>query len=252
MKKIFSLVLVVSLIVSFSIDAFAVNRWVQNNGYWYVYDDNNQPLKNMLIDVTNNVYYLDEEGKMVVGWWRHPTTNKAYFFDNNKSRNYGGMVFGLHMVDGYFRYFGDDGSVQTSDGEGQYKKVFQEFWADENGLLYFNNVLLRDTTTNKSEYYSNPEYYTNDQLNNYYLANYDVAVVDGSKFFAQVGNANSNVDNNRVTTGRESDGGLSGKQAPTGGTNYTIDAEGRIISQDKETDISGAEKYGPMVGLPNS
>ena len=171
MKRIISLVLVAVLVLS--TNAFAY-KWEKRNGNWYVLNDSSgEYLKFTLLDTNNNVYFLDDTGKMITGWYVNKKNNKQYFFDNNDKRSLGAMVFGLHMIDGYYYYFGDDGSLQTAPTKGEYKKVFQDYYADVDGYLYQNNILMRDTSIIKSEYYTNNLYYNNINLNNYYLANYD-------------------------------------------------------------------------------
>lgn len=245
MKKIILTLAFVVLTVS---SAFSYS-WVLNSGDWYVYDeDNGEAVSNTLIDVGDNVYYLDRQGKMVTGWWTNEGTGKVYFFDNNTERNYGGMVFGLHTVDGYYRYFGDDGSLQSSDEEGTYKKVYLEFWADYDGRIYFNNVLMRDTTTAKSEYYTNTAYYTDKNLNNFYLANYD-KVVEPTLYHTSTspsggfGPAITDLERDKNGSGSEK----SSASRTAGGADYYVDNMGHVIVADKTGNISDFEKLGPMI-----
>ena len=137
MKRLLAFVL--ALVMAFTTSTFALS-WVKRDNTWYVLDEvAGEYLKSVIVDTGDNVYYLDDEGRMVVGWWRNPKTNKYYFFANKNNNNYGGMLFGLHMIDGYYRYFNDDGSLATSDRKGDYKKVYKECYADSNGLLYMNS-----------------------------------------------------------------------------------------------------------------
>ena len=151
-KKISALVLIISVVFASNVFAY---RWVKANNDWYVYDSNSEePLMNTLVDTGDGVYYLDGEGKMVTSWWKNPRTKKIYFFDNNEERALGTMIFGLHTIDGYYRYFYDDGSLAVAREGQEYSKVYQEFWADAKGNLYFANQLMRDVTIAKSEYYT--------------------------------------------------------------------------------------------------
>lgn len=236
-KRILALVIGLMMILSTSVFAY---RWVESGSDWYVLnEDSGQYLKGMLLDVGDNVYYLDGEGKLVTGWWKNPTTKKYYFFDNKLDRNYGGMVFGLHMIDGYYYYFGDDGSLQTSEKAGMYKKVYQEYYADYDGYLYYDNVLMRDTSIAKSEFYTNPIYYSNPNLNNYYLANHD-----------QIGQAkeldrNTKSEVNVSNASKEITKSVASNTS--GGVNYDVDEYGRVHVHDSVQETQPAEKYGPMI-----
>ena len=234
-KRILAVAMILSLALSSS--AFA-HKFVEYAGDWYVVNENtNEFLKGVLLDVGDSVYYLDENGKLVTGWWLNEKSNKYYFFDNDENKNLGGMLFGLHMIDGYYRYFGNDGALATSDREGDYKKVYKEYYADYTGKLYFNNELQRDTSINKSEYYSDPLYYKNVNLNNYYLANYGKVQEVGIAHSAN--NAASGQGNALDETKRK-------EGIAYGGTDYYIDDMGRVIMPEDTFKISDGEKYGPM------
>lgn len=236
-KKILALVIVLMMVLT--TNAFAY-RWVESGSDWYVVDEGSgQYLKGMLLDVGDNVYYLDGEGKLVTGWWKNSKTKKYYFFDNKIDRNYGGMIFGLHMIDGYYYYFGDDGSLQTSEKAGMYRKVYQEYYADHDGYLYYDNVLMRDTSIAKSEFYTNPIYYSNPNLNNYYLAYHD-----------QVGQAkeldrNTKSEINVSNAAKEITKSVASNTS--GGVNYDVDEYGRVHVHDSVQETQPAEKYGPMI-----
>ena len=235
-KKVFSIIIAMILIMTSSVFAY---RWVEYENNWYVLnEDSGEYLKGILLDTGDNVYYLDAEGKLVTGWWRNPHTKKYYFFDNKVDRNYGGMIFGLHMIDGYYYYFGDDGSLQTSEEKGQYKKVYQEFYADSEGYLYYDNVLMRDTSIAKSEFYTNTLYYNNVNLNNYYLAYFDNAGtakdIEGEEK-SEINASHMAKDSKKTSASNTS-----------GGTNYSVDSEGRVQLYDPIPETSMAEKYGPM------
>ena len=61
-KKILALVIVLMMVLT--TNAFAY-RWVESGSDWYVVDEGSgQYLKGMLLDVGDNVYYLDGEGKL--------------------------------------------------------------------------------------------------------------------------------------------------------------------------------------------
>lgn len=237
-KKIIALALIIAVVFSTNVFAY---RWVKADNDWYVYDDaTGEKLSNILLDTGDNVYYLDDTGKMVVGWWKNPATKKIYFFDNNVDRSYGGMVFGLHMIDGYYRYFGDDGSLQTSGEPMGFRKVYLDFWADYVGNLYFNNELLRDESVDKSEYYTKTEYYTNSNLNNFYLAKYDVISVLPDDLIAGNGNNSTTID-----TTNNSDKVKTSASTTAGGTDYYVDREGHVTVPDHTGTIGQFEIYGP-------
>ena len=231
-NKFYVLTLILVFILGTNVFAY---RWVEQNDLWYVLDENkNEYLKDKLLDVGDNVYYINSEGVVVTGWWYNSKSKKYYFFDNNPKRSLGGMVFGLTMIDGYYRYFNDNGTLATSSKKGEYKKVYNEYYADYEGNLYFNNELMRDTSIAKSEYYTNPLYYENDNLNNYYLAKYDSALNLGEYFSAVSVN------------GVESDMDKVEANAVSGGINYYIDDYGRIKTYGDEFETKPFEKYGPM------
>lgn len=241
MKKICVLALV--LVLAFQTSAFALS-WVDYENSWYVLDEaTGEYLKGVIVDTGDNVYYLDDEGKMVVGWWRNPKTNKYYFFANKDNKDYGGMLFGIHMIDGYYRYFNDDGSLATSDKNGEYKKVYKECYADSNGLLYTNNELMRDVTIAKSEYYSNNIYYNNNDLNNYYLAYHDTSFkifeIDHSKDNGSKQNSQGITKRDRVRTGADT----------AGGVNYFVDESGTTHLVESEAALSELERIGPSANM---
>ena len=232
--------------MAFTTSTFALS-WVKRENFWYVLDEvAGEYLKGVVVDTGENVYYLDDEGRMVVGWWRNPKTNKYYFFANKDNKDYGGMLFGLHMIDGYYRYFTNDGSLATSDKKGEYKKVYKECYADSNGLLYTNNELMRDVTIGKSEYYSNDIYYHNGDLNNYYLAHHDTTFrlfeIDHTKDNAG-GASNQNrqagTTKERVKSGTDT----------SGGANYSVDERGSIHLNESQTALSDLEKIGPSANM---
>lgn len=244
MKRLLALVL--ALVMAFTTSAFALS-WVKKDTSWYVLDEaKGEYLKGSVVDTGENVYYLDDEGRMVVGWWRNPKTNKYYFFSNKDNKDYGGMLFGLHMIDGYYRYFNNDGTLATSDKKGDYKKVYKECYADSNGLLYTNNELMRDVTIAKSEYYSNDIYYNNNSLNNYYLSHYDTSfrlfeidhTKDGAGDVYQQ-NRQGGTNKERVKIGADTSGGV----------NYSVDERGTIHLIETETALSDLEKIGPSANM---
>lgn len=235
MKRIIAFLLTFIMILSTNVFAY---RWIENNSDWYVYDESNGSfMKEVLLDTGNNVYYLDKDGKAVTGWWRNPTSKKLYFFSNKPNNNYAGMLFGLHMIDGYYFYFGDDGSLQTSEKNGQYRNVYEDFYADHLGLLYYDNVLMKDTSISQSEFYTNLVYYTNVSLNNFFLANYDITD------YTEVLKSNDKSDVNMTNANNEKT--KTSASNTSGGTNYTVDAEGRVHIDESEFVISDLEKFGP-------
>ena len=79
-KRVISLVACLVLIMTSSVFAY---RWVESNDDWYVLDESTgEYLKGMLLDTGDNVYYLNQEGKLVIGWWVNQKTEKIYFFSN--------------------------------------------------------------------------------------------------------------------------------------------------------------------------
>ena len=237
-KRVIAISLI--LILLFQITVFAY-RWEEKNGDWYVLNtNNNEYLKGVLLDVGDNVYYLDSSGKLVTGWLFNTNNNKYYFFDNKKNGNLGGMLFGLHMIDGYYYYFDGDGSLQTSTINGDFKNVFQDFYADYDGYLYKDNVLQRDTSILKSEYYTNTAYYDNILLNNYYLANVDTESNINKAAIAKKISLNKN--NDSLDKKKSAD-----IHKTSGGVNYEVDDMGRVRVYGDEFETRPQEKYGPMI-----
>ena len=230
------------LCVLLSSNAFAY-RWVASEGYWYVYDDaTSEYLKNSLLDVGDEVYYLKGDGSMAVGWWRNDETGDYYFFSNKDDKDYGGMVFGLHMIDGFFHYFNDNGTLAISDGEGLYKNVYADFWADGDGYLYYSNKILRDTTTAKSEFYTNTLYYREEALNNEYLATRDTSFIPFKvDRISRDDSASSWTKQEAAKRAKQNVG-----KDTSGGTNYWVDEQGKIHVAETVDEMSVAEKYGPM------
>lgn len=239
MKKVLvSVILIFTLALSFNVFA---HHWEEIGGNWYVVDDASKvPLKNMLLDTGDNVYYLDVEGKLVTGWWKDKDTGKYYFFDNKDDRNLGGMVFGLHMIDGYYHYFGDNGALITSNHEDTVIK-YNDYYIDFNGYVYKDNKIMRDVSIERSEFYTNPAYYKSMVLNNYYLAYNDASFKEYiPKDTARVENYNTNDYSNKE--GKKS----ADLHRTTGGLNYVVDDEGRVTTYGDTFETKPAEKYGPM------
>lgn len=234
-KKILAMVL--CLVMIFTTNAFAY-RWIQAGTDWYVLnEDTGEFLTGRLLDVGDNVYYLNESGKLVTGWWKNNTTQKFYFFDNRVDKNYGGMVFGLHMIDGYLYYFGDDGSLQTSERKGLFRKVYQDYFADSEGHLYFNDELMRDTSIARSEFYTNLEYYTNPNFNNYYLSQFDRSDSISTS---------PNNDKSEINASHAKEQTKTSASTTSGGTNYSVDEYGITRTYGDIYETQPAEKYGPM------
>ena len=231
-KKI--LVLTLTFIIIFTSSVFAY-QWVSDGDYWYVVDETKgEFLEHALYDVGSDVYLLGVEGKMVKGWWRNADTNSDYFFSNKHDKDYGGMLFGLHVIDGYTRYFNDNGTLATSDSKGTYKNVYGEYYADFNGNLYYSNKLLRDTSNAKSEFYTNELYYTHETLNNFFLANYDL------------GFRNLEVVPSGLTAAKT----VRTRDMAIDGQDYAVDIGGRTISSKITTNgISSLEKIGPRANM---
>ena len=169
-----SLIFVFILVISICSNVFAF-RWEKQGDDWYALNDNVPvALSNQLLNDNGFMYYTDEDGKIITGWFYNTENKKAYYFSNRPDNTIGQMVFGLKSIDGYLRYFTEDGSLAKADKEGEYKKVYLEYWADADGLLYENNILQKDISTKRSDYYTDPQYYTNLNLNNLNLRGVEV------------------------------------------------------------------------------
>lgn len=242
-KRIIAIILIIMIVLPTNVFAY---RWEEVNGHWYVLNESTgERLKSTLLDTNNNVYYLDESGKLKTGWFLNKKSKKYYFFDNNKKRSLGAMVFGLHMVDGYYYYFGADGSLQTANAKGEFKKVFQDYYADVDGYLYQNNKLMRDTSIIKSEYYTNPLYYENVNLNNYYLANYDTGSIAKRETVERGSGESGEIITSGATNANQK---TADAHKTTGGTDYYTDEWGNARGIEVQFETREAEKYGPMLG----
>ena len=97
---------------------------------------------------------------------------------------------------------------------------------------------MRDTSIAKSEFYTNTLYYNNVNLNNYYLAYFDNAgtakEIEGEEK-SEINASHMAKDSKKTAASNTS-----------GGTNYSVDAEGRVQLHDPIPETSMAEKYGPM------
>lgn len=241
-KRILAFALVIILALSTNVFAY---RWEERNGTWYVLNESTgEYLKSTLIDTNNDVYYMDEDGKLKTGWFLNKKTKKYYFFDNNKKRNLGAMVFGLHMIDGYYYYFGADGSLQRADKKGEFKKVFQDYYADFDGYLYENNQLMRDTSIIRSEYYSNDLYYDNIVLNNYYLAYYDSGSIAKRETYSYDTSKSEEIIADNIDRRNQKSADI---YKTSGGTDYYVDEWGNAKGVEVEYETKEAEKYGPMI-----
>ena len=130
-NKLVALIIILALVLS--TNAFSYT-WHESNGDWYVIlNDKGELAKNTLLDTGTNVYFFDNTGKLVTGWWKDERTSKIYFFNNKKGDNLGGMVFGLHEIDGYKHYFADDGSLVTAKTKGNFVKAYKDYYADYYG-----------------------------------------------------------------------------------------------------------------------
>lgn len=172
MKRFLCLLFLVLLLFNLYVDAFAY-RWKEINNEWYAMDDEvDICLPNKLIDDNGRVYCTDEYGKILLGWYYNNNNQNAYFFDNNRNADTcGQMAFGMKMIDGYLRYFADNGALVRAEEQGQYRQVstadeYKDYYADYDGNLYYNNALQRDVSKSRSDYYTDIRYYEYDALSN--------------------------------------------------------------------------------------
>ena len=195
-----------------------------------------------MFDAGDGVFYLKEDGKMVTGWWKDPKSDSYYFFDNRNLASNGRMIFGLHMIDGFYFYFNQDGKLATSTKLYELEKVVDNYYADYDGYLYSNNNLLRDISLQKSEFYSNPDYYMNPNMNNLELSK----IISPTKTNS-VG-VNSQVINNNPNGGQYTDNPYNAVVDVSGGTNYYVDEYGITHLDQKQKPLSDLEIYGPPEG----
>ena len=244
-KKIFASVILFICLLSNVVFAY---KWVQFDGYWYVLNETtNTFLTSLLFDTRDGVFYLKEDGKMVTGWWQDPKSQAYYFFDNRNLASNGSMIFGLHMIDGFYFYFNQDGKLATSTKLYELEKVVDDYYADYDGYLYSNNSMLRDISLQKSEFYSNPKYYNDPNMTNLTLSTIisPIKTSAGSLANSQVLNsanikieANTNNPYNSVSN-------------VSGGTNYYVDENGVVRNDEKPKPLSNLEVLGPASGEYN-
>ena len=122
--------------------------------------------------------------------------------------------------------------------------MYGGYYADYDGYLYANNNVLRDISLAKSEFYSNPAYYNDPNMNNLALSN----------LVGQVNtDVNSLANSQVINSARVSDGANTTNKYNTvtdisGGTNYYIDEYGRMLNDEKQKPLSDLEVYGPPTG----
>lgn len=143
-KRIISLALIVCMIFTSNVFAF---KWEMQNGEWVAVDDNVPVcLSYQLLNDNGFVYFTDEIGRPITGWYVSPENHNVYFFDTKIGETAGRMVFGLKSINNRLYYFNDDGSMARSKAEGEYIKAFtngaDEYWASYTGELYLNNQLM--------------------------------------------------------------------------------------------------------------
>lgn len=239
-KKFFASSVLFICLISSQVFAY---KWVQYGDDWYVLNETtNTFLTSILFDAGSGVYYLKEDGRMVTGWWKDPNNGKYYFFDNRQGSSYGAMIFGLRMIDGFYFYFNQDGSLATSDKLYELKKVYNEYYADYDGYLYSDNHIMRDTSLQKSELYSNPIYYNDPNMDNLTISK----IVKPSKTDSSFLNNKSQVINNTNAKDEEhTDNPYNISTGVSGGTNYYIDENGILRMDYQPPKISDFEIYGP-------
>lgn len=243
-KKLFIGVMV---LICFTSNTVFAHQWVKFDNNWYVLNEYTGTfLTDVVFDSGSGVYYIGSDGKMVTGWWKNPGTQKYYYFDNKNEAILGSMLFGLHMIDGYYFYFNNDGTLATSDKLYQLKKVYGDFEADFDGYLYSNGVILRDISIAKSEFYSNAAYYSDPNMNNLVFS---TLYTTPNKTNAS-NLANSQIINQaNVSDGTNTTNPYNSVSSVSGGTNYYVDEYGRVRSDYQDKPISNFEIYGPMIGI---
>lgn len=250
-KRIIALTLVMITIFTSSVFAY---RWIEVDGRYYVYDDTAQSyMFDKLIDTGVGVYYVGSDGAMKTGWWTNPDTGNVYFFDNHKGLTSGQMQFGFHVIDGYGRFFGPDGALAHAKKKGEYINIYGDFYVDVNGIMYNNNIEVRDVSKSKSEFYTITAYYDDAKYDNEYVALNNTAYMPETNTLSQeeeVKNIELPKGDNIITThateiAKRTGNPVKGNNV-SGGTNYTIDDHGNMILETEEYKISDEEKYGPM------
>ena len=240
-KKIFASVILFICLLSNAVFAY---KWVQYDGSWYVLNETtNVFLSSVLFDAGDGVYYLKEDGRMVTGWWKDPSSGAYYFFDNRNVASNGRMIFGLHMIDGFYHYFLEDGKLATSDKLYELKQVYGNFKADYDGYLYSDDKLLRDISLERSEFYSNTQYYYDANMNNLALSN----IVSPYKSDTSNMAKSQVINEGNYNDGTNTSNPYNAVSNVAGGTNYYIDEYGRYRSAYVDPKISDFEIYGPAI-----
>lgn len=108
-KRILTTIVTIALCFCTTMNAFA--GWFQEDGHWkYINDAKpNLPYKNLHTKIDGNMYYFDENGYMVTGWYQ--------------------------LKNGSWRYYGNDGALVKSS------------WIDDTYYVGFDGKMWTDSYT---------------------------------------------------------------------------------------------------------
>ena len=95
----------------------AANEWVYDGEAWYYTGQDGLTMKNQLLSLNQDLYWLDPDGKMVSSDWRQTEEGKWYYFQEN------GMAYknGWQEIDGENYYFLKSGVLAVDALVGGYR-----------------------------------------------------------------------------------------------------------------------------------
>ena len=79
----------------------AVTEWLYDGESWYYVDGSGLTMKDQLLKLNSDLYWLDPDGKMVSNDWRQTEDGKWYFFQENGVA----LKNGWKVIDGEEYYF---------------------------------------------------------------------------------------------------------------------------------------------------
>ena len=79
-----------------------------SDGTWGYYCNYGELAKNVKLELNGSIYGLDENGKMVTGWFNNYYDDQWYFFQSD-----GRAAKGWLQTDGYWYYFDNNCAMQT-------------------------------------------------------------------------------------------------------------------------------------------
>ena len=114
--------------------------WNNVDGSWYWYKDGYKTLSDWVTDKSGR-YYLDAEGKMLVGL--QTVGEYTYFFNDSHNGSYGAMVTGWKWLNGTYYFFDPDGTMVAGDWR---ESGGDRFYMDEDGQMAVGLTTIGEDT----------------------------------------------------------------------------------------------------------